>query len=174
MAVAESLKMSPILRLGGPVETVSNMPGRVRFRCSVLVGREDLKDLLSENLTRLPGLRSMEISEISGSCLIYYDPNQLTPELLFTALLKLLNLEEDFLRPGRSVLAKELRLLGESLNGGFYHMTGGLADLRTFLLVALGLFGVYKLVWDRAKPFPGGITLVWWAYDSLMSGNSGD
>lgn len=156
-----------LLSFSGPVETVSNLPGRIRFRVNAIIGREAAKVTLVENLQKIKGVNSVEVNLISGSVLVSYQPQAIAPEILFTAIIKLLDLESEFLRTPEPVLAKELREVATSLNRTVYELTGGIADLHTALLISLALFGVYMFRKDPLRAFPGGFTLLWWAYSSL-------
>lgn len=161
-----------LLDCDGPIKTASNLPGRVRFRCAALIGASDTGAFLTDSLNKLPGVSSVEVNGVSGSALIYYDPERLSPEILFTAMLKLLRLEDEFLRTPQPFIANELRNVGSSINRAVYDLTGGLTDLWTSLFVILAVAGFAKLKRDPAGSLPGGITLLWWAYNSLMKENS--
>lgn len=169
-SVWDRLFPSSILDFRGPIETVSNLPGRVRFRTETLIGNEQAEAATVENLPKIPGVQSVQVNVTSGSVLILYDPEELSPELLLTAMLKLLGLEEEFLRTPEPAVARELRNIGESLNRTVYEVTGGLVDLRTAILITLAAGGMYKLGRDSLRAFPAGFTLLWWAYTSLLRG----
>lgn len=158
-----------LLSFSGPVETVSNLPGRIRFRVNAIVGSESAKGTLVENLQKIKGVNSVEVNLISGSVLVLYQPQVIAPEILFAAIIKLLDLESEFLRTPEPVLATELREVATSLNRTVYELTGGIADLHTALLISLALFGVYMFRKDPVRAFPGGFTLLWWAYSSFRN-----
>jgi hypothetical protein len=162
-----------LLQCGGPIDTVSNLPGRVRFRITAVQGDESAGAAIIENLQRLPGVESVEFTRITGSVLIRYECDQLSPELLLVALLKILDLEEQFLETPRPVLARELSELSDSANRTVYHITGGLTDLWTAVLVALLVLGISRVARDRLNAIPGGLTLLWWAGTLLFRLRSG-
>jgi len=168
----KDLTRRSLLDYHGPIKTESNLPGRVRFRCAVLAGASDTGAFLAESLNKLPGVSSVEVNGVSGSALIHYDPERLSPEILFTAMLKLLHLEDEFLRTPQPFLAKEIRNVGSSLNRAVYDLTCGLTDLWTSLFILLAVLGFSKLKTDPTRALPGGITLLWWAYISLMKEKS--
>jgi hypothetical protein len=158
-----------LLSFSGPIETVSNLPGRTRFRAKAVIGREDARDLLVKNLPRIKGVDSVEVNVVSGSVLINYQPDAIIPEILFAALIKLLDLEDEFLSPPEPFLARELREVASSLNRTVYELTCGFTDLHTLLMTALIVYGVYAIRRDALQAFPGGLTLLWWAYSSLFA-----
>ncbi|MEW6349657.1 MAG: HMA2 domain-containing protein [Thermodesulfobacteriota bacterium] len=162
-----------ILNFSGPVETASNLPGRTRFRTNAVVGREAARDLLIENMQRIRGVTSIEVNLISGSVLIHYQPEVITPEILFAAIIKLLDLESEFLSTPEPVLAREFREIGNSLNRAVYELTRGMTDFHTLLLISLAVFGIYMVRKDPLRAFPGGFTLLWWAYRSFGSDSEG-
>lgn len=163
-----------LLKFGGPIETVSVLPGRVRFRSAAVKGNEAAETAVVESLIRLPGVASVEVNPVSGSILVRHDKDRIAPDLLLVALLKILGLEEEFLRTPISVLSREITDFGESLNRTVFQLTGGLTDLRTAALVALLVVGIAKLRRDWGGAWPGGVTLLWWASTSLFQTKPGD
>jgi hypothetical protein len=162
-----------LLECGGPIETVSNLPGYARFRISGIRGNESAEAIIVENLRRLPGVQSVEVTRITGSVLIRYEPDQLSPELLLVALLKILDLEDRFLETPRPVLIRELAELGDIANRTVYHMSGGLIDLWTALFTALAALGISRVAQNGLNALPGGMTLLWWAGTLLFRLRSG-
>lgn len=170
-ATASSMAGGPrfsLLSFSGPVDTASNLPGRVRFRTKAVIGSKAARGLLVENLQKIKGVKSVEVDLISGSILVRYDPEAITPEILFAAIIKLLDLESEFLSTPQPVLARELREVAGSLNRTVYELTGGVTDLHTLFLIGLGVFGIYLFRRDGARAFPGGFTLLWWMYSSML------
>lgn len=170
----EDCSKPSLLNRTGPINTMSNLPGRVRFRCDKLIGNTDAGTILTENLTKIPGVGSVEVNIISGSALILYDTQGLSPELLFTAMLKLLGLEDEFLRTPQPTLAREINAMGNSLNRAVYDLTGGVTDLWTTMFIVFALVGISKLRKDRVAAFPGGVTLLWWVYNSVIKDKPGN
>ena len=159
-----------LLNCSGPLQTISNIPGRTRFRTSALVGNDFAVNQLTENLQKLDGVKSVEVNKVSGSVLVYYQSERIEPELLFTAIIKLLDLESEFLRAREPVLAREVRDMIGSMNRAMYEFSHGITDMTTLILIALAIFGVYKWKRDPSGAFPGGFALVWWAYMAINAG----
>jgi hypothetical protein len=154
---------TPLLRSKGPVETVHLMKGRVRFRVPKLEGSKENGAFVEENLAKLPGVRSVETNHLNGSVLICFDEEDLSADLLFTALIKMLGLEKELEAAPRAVLVREAEEVGRTLNKSIYDTTGGMVDLRTAMLFFLLYLGVRKVLSERGNALPPGFTMLWWA-----------
>lgn len=64
---------------------LSDTPGRLRFHLAGLRGNSARKMALVPALTRLPGVRTASASTLTGSVLILYDPNRITPAQILVA-----------------------------------------------------------------------------------------
>lgn len=167
-SIRARLALFSVLKFSSPVRTVFTAPGRIRFRSDAIVGNPAARDTLVDNLHKISGVSSVEVNGTSGSLLIQYEPAEVTPEILFAATLKLLNLEAEFLRGAQPFVAREASAMMGSLNRAVYEMTRGITDFRTFLAVALAVYGIYRVKTDATRAVPSGITLLWWAYLSLF------
>jgi hypothetical protein len=65
------------------------------------------------------------------------------------------------------VLARELKLLGRSLDRTVYERSGGLVNGWTLLLFGLAALGIRQAMNDQARLWPAGLTMVWWAVNGL-------
>jgi Heavy metal associated domain 2 len=163
-------RRSPLLSLIEPIKTLHVLPGRVRFGIPALVDNLEAMNLLLDKLPLIEGVEHVEVSAVSGSVLIRYSGGILTPELLFTVLIRLLGLERELERPRMPVIAKELRNIGESANRALYHKSNGLIDLWTVIVIVLLATGVKKVIASPSGALPPGLALVWMAYGSLSGG----
>lgn len=163
---------SPLMQLKWPIETKHLLPGRARFQIPLLVGDATAVQQIETQLQRVEGVDSVEANRISGSVLICYQPDKIAPELLFAALIRLLDLEKELERTPPSTVAKEFRNIGEALNRAVYSMTDGVIDLWTTIPLALLFVGVRKIIAEGTLSFPAGFTLIWWAYTSMFRGNN--
>ena len=161
---------SPLLDLGGPIETKHLLPGRVRFQVLSLVGDHSGTEKVTEQVQRIEGVRSVEVNEISGSVLIRYRHDIIQPEILFVALVRLLGLEKELEQAPQPTLVRELRDMGEAANRAVYVRTGRLLDLWSTIPLVLGIIGARKLLSQRNAAFPAGVTMIWWAYSALFRG----
>jgi hypothetical protein len=149
----------------GVMETTHLLPGRLRLRAPVLIGQRRAADQLEKSLARLDGIRGVQVSSVSGSLLIHFVPDQVKPDMLLGAAIRLLGLEREIQRPPRSYIGEGIRQAGDSLNHAIHQQTGGVIDLWTsvaLLLLAMGVrhiaSGNPQLGWQR----------LWWAYLSMF------
>jgi len=149
----------------GVMETAHVLPGRLRLRAPILIGQRGAADQLKKSLARLDGVRDVEVSSVSGSVLFRFAQDEVTPDLLLGAAVRLLGLEKDIERTPPSQIGQGIRHAGESLNHAIYQQTGGVIDLWTSLTLLLVVTGVRQLA--AGNPF--GWPLLWWAYRSTFS-----
>ena len=161
-------RKSPLLNLHDVLETRHLLPGRVRFGIPVLKGNPEGAKLIMEQIPKIEGVESVAVNSITGSVLIYYREEIIEPELLFAALVRLLDLERAIERAVQPALAREIRSMGQSLNRYVYESTGGIIDLWTILPIILAGVGIHKVITQPQMRFPTGITMIWWAYHSLL------
>ena len=159
---------SPLLSLRHPIRTRHILPGRVRFETDALINDPKAEQFLMEQMSKVKGVSKVQISTITGSVLVQFEDNKIQPELLYTVLIRLLGLEKELERTPQSVVLKEIRLMGDSLNRAVLERTGGIIDLWTAIPIVVGLVGIRKIMAQRALAFPAGFTMLWWAYYSLF------
>jgi len=152
----------------GPVRTLHVLDGRVRFGVPSIRERPDAAPVLREKLPRLEGVDSVEVSPITGSVLICFAPDKIQPGLLFAAVVRLLDLEEELKRTPTPALTREIRALGGSLNRVVYDKTGGVLDLHSAVLLALVGLGVRQMVTQGGLALPAGLTLMFWAMNGFF------
>jgi hypothetical protein len=112
----------------------------------------------------LDGVIAAEANPVSGSLLIRFAPERVTPDMLIGATIRLLGLEKDVERPPPSYVGEAIRQAGESLNQAIYQQTGGAVDLWTSLTLLLVAAGVRQLAAGNSFGWP----LLWWAYRSMF------
>lgn len=163
----KAASLLPMLQ-SGPVQTDHATPGRVRFRIPSLSGNSRDADLIREKLSTLRGVESVDVNPVTGSVLVLYREEQVRPDLLFAAIVRLLGLEDELVQTPSPTLVKELRSMLDSLNRVVYDRTGGLVDFSSALMIALVVAGTSKLFTDGKNAVPGGFTLLWWGLHQLL------
>jgi hypothetical protein len=156
----------PRVRIG-PVQTVHALPGRIRFRVPSLAGDRPNKQMLEAQLPRISGIESAEASEVTGSVLIRYREGDLHPDVLFAALIRLMGLEDALDQPPRPIVAKELQLMGNSLNRAFFEKSGGIIDLWSAFFLLMAALGIRKILSQKGFSLPAGFTMLWWALNGF-------
>jgi len=159
--------LMPMFRTG-PVQTAHFMPGRVRLRVPSLAENGTGAALVQEKLPAIQGVQSVELNPATGSVLIVYREDEIRPELLFAAVVRLMNLDAELKRMPQPVVTRELRELLGSVNRMVYDRTGGLIDLWSAGLILLAAIGLQRLWAQGMRAFPAGLTLVWWGLASLL------
>ena len=160
-------RRSPLLSLRNVIETRHLLPGRVRFRIPALVDNAEGKAELAEQIMKIQGVNSIEVNTVTGSVLIHHR-DSIAPELLFAALVRVLGLQREVENAAQPIVSREIRELAQSLNRYVYEITGGIIDLWTAIPLILAGIGIYRWRIVPASRFPGGLTLMWWAYLSLV------
>jgi copper chaperone CopZ len=163
----KAASLLPMLQ-SGPVQTDHAIRGRVRFRVPSLSGNRSDADLLRGKLPKLQGVESVDVNPATGSVLVRYRENQVRPDLLFAAIVRLLGLEEELTQTPPPTVVKELRSMMDSLNRVVHDRTGGLLDFSSALLIALAAAGMTKMFVDGKKAMPAGFTMLWWGLHQLL------
>ena len=161
--------LMPMLRTG-PVQTAHWIPGRLRLRVPSLAKNAAGAAMVQEKLPTIQGVQSVRLNPATGSVLIVYREDQIRPELLFAAIVRLMNLDAELKRPPQPLVTRELREILESLNRIVYDRTGGLIDLWSAGLIILAAIGMQRVLAQGMRAFPAGLTLVWWGMASLLGG----
>jgi hypothetical protein len=165
-------KNHPLLDLRWPIITQHLLPGRVRFRIPLLVGQPKLMTGTKEQMGKIEGVLLIEADPRTGSVLVKFDDEKLQPELLYSALIRLLGLEKELERTPTPKIVNEISQLGKGINKAIYSQTNGLIDLKTTLPLVLGIVGIYRLITERPISMPASLTMVWWGFNALMSGEN--
>jgi hypothetical protein len=161
----------PFQRYTGPIVTKHFIDGRIRFLINKLKNNQSLIDNLTKDICKIDGVDECTANYISGSLTIVYQPEKITPDLLFSVLIRLLQLEDEIEKIPRSKIENEIRTVGSSLNRAIYDKSNGLIDLKTAIPIALGVIGAQKIYREGWSTLPSGLILLWWAYQSFSSEN---
>ena len=88
----------------GIAEVRHRLPGRMRLYAPILKTTSEAGRHLMQELSKARGVSSIQVSDISGTTLIQYDPEKVDESLIFTAVIHLLGLEKEIEeRPESSV-----------------------------------------------------------------------
>jgi hypothetical protein len=160
---------SPLLAINWPIQTVHLLPGRVRFRIPLMKTRGEELNRACADIGKIKGVDEVDFNVISGSVLVHFDRKLVQADLIFTALIRLLGLENELNRTPRPKLNAEIQNLLDALNNAVYSKTNGILDLYTALPLTLAILGISKIVNERKLALPTGLTMIWWAYNSINS-----
>jgi hypothetical protein len=159
--------LMPMFRTGA-VQTAHWMPGRVRLRVPSLAEDSAGAALVRRKLPTIQGVESVQLNPATGSIVIKYREEEVRPELLFAAVVRLMKLDAEFEKTPQPIVTRELRAIFASVNRMVYDRSGGLIDLWSAGLIVLAAIGVQRLLAQGTRAFPAGLTLVWWGMASLL------
>ncbi len=161
--------LMPMLHTG-PVQTAHWTPGRVRLRVPSLAENGAGAAMVRQKLPTIQGVQSVKLNPATGSVLVVYREDEVRPELLFAAVVRLMNLDAELKQMPQPLVTRELREILGGMNRMVYDRTGGLLDLWSATLILLTAIGIQKLFVQGTRAFPAGLTLVWWGLASLLGG----
>jgi hypothetical protein len=145
---------------------VHTLPGRVRYRIPSLKADSGACKAVEGNLVRLEDVTAVAADSRTGTVVVRYQGDRLSPELLFAALVRILGLEKELEKPPDAIVSREIRSLAGSLNRAVFERTGGLLDFSTAAMIVLGAIGAKKFYTERT--LPPGFTLLWWTSHALF------
>jgi copper chaperone CopZ len=166
-------KKPPLLQTKWPIRTLHLLPGRVRFQVPLMVGRDEELKAATTQIAKIKGVKWVDSNKITSTVLIYFEENIIQADLLFAALIRLLGLDDELQKAPASYLNSEIRSVFESLNQAVYSKTNGIIDLYTAIPLLLAALGVSQIIKNKSNIFPTGMTLIWWAYNSLIPKSGG-
>jgi copper chaperone CopZ len=161
---------SPLLKAPTVLSVTHALPGRTRFRAPILRNQVTASAKLQEALENIEGVHTAQVSPVSSSVLIQHDPEQVAPDLLAAALIRLLGLENELTRDVDATITRELRDFSQAANRAMYEKTSGLLDFKSALMLGLAALGTRKLLQQGTLALPAGFTLLWWAGNGLLKG----
>ena len=181
------------------IQVVHLLPGRVRVKLSGLKGNTALAREVQHTLVAIDGIQHVEVSPITGSVLVLYDPSMaasFTLESLnaeavssLTALADALGLSlEDIdldelqrwlhatrngTRPGiPGDLESGVGAWFSSVQAGVAQTTSGLGDLRTLIPLTLCFLGFRSLLLTEPLTFPSWYDYLWFAFGTYVALNA--
>ena len=156
----ENESLSPLLRMKHPIRTSHLMPGRVRFHTPVLIDRATDAKRVGDAVSRIQGVHEVGTDARTGSVLILFEEDRLSAEILFAALIRLLDLEKELNKPPVSLLRREGKHALHSLDRALYDTTQGLLDLWSLAGILAGAAAVNKFVLSQLS-LPGLLISAW-------------
>ena len=150
----------------GVVEVKHSIKGRIRYRVPRLKGDNTLADYITSQLSKVKFISHVEASAVTGSLLINYDYNQIDPNMLTAAIVKLLSLEEELNKKKDALVTRELSNMKEVLNLAVYNKTKGILDIKSIYLIAVMIFAI-RGIRTAPRMLPNGYTMARWAYKEI-------
>jgi hypothetical protein len=159
--------------LGG-VELRHAIAGRVRLRIAALKGQPALARDVQKQLSALKVVRRVEVSPVTGSVLVIYDPAD-EAALMELGRMMIPGLDLDGMpappdgAPAPSAadaIADTFRQLNAKIGSAT-----GTADLKVLLPASLFLFGIARLVAAKKVPGPTWYDLLWFSFGTFFTLN---
>lgn len=148
-----------------------SLPGRRRYKNSLLIGNQALSDAWQSQMLRLPKVSRVTMNTVLGTFLIEY----ICPESDIERLLACLNGTEDTAELGEAEaeysrmplgrVGMKIRKVFAGLNDWLRKTTGHEWDLATLCAVIFSIIGLNKII--TLRQVPSGPQLLWWAFGML-------
>ena len=173
-----------------PIQLVHFLPGRVRVKLPRLKGNASLAGEIERTLTALQGIRHVEISTMTGSVLVLYEPRLPASldleavgslmELANTLGLSLEDVDMDVLQHWLHSVANGTRAetptavgnnitaFFDDVNAGVTQIARGWGELRTLVPLTLAFLGLRSLLFTDNLPFPTWYDYLWFAFSSFV------
>jgi hypothetical protein len=180
------------------IQVVHFLPGRVRVKLPGLKGNTALAREVQHTLAAIDGIRHVEVSPITGSVLVLYNPGiaasftleSLNAEAVSSLMtladalgLSLEDIDMDELQrwlhamrngthPGTpGELGSGVGTWFSSVQAGVAQTTSGLGDLRTLIPLTLCFLGFRSLLLTEPLTFPSWYDYLWFAFGTYVALN---
>ena len=165
------------------IRVVHAIPGRIRLKVAQVRENPALAGEIQTRLAAVRGIRQVEVNSLTGSVLVLYEAqNTASSDALgalaepLTALFPGFDLKDSAAGQPPSTngaspapsLAGGLASFFSVLNSGVHQVTGGNADLKILLPLALFLFSVRGLLVSEKLTFPTWYDLFWFSLGTFF------
>ncbi len=165
------------------IRVVHAIPGRIRLKVAQVRENPALASEIQTRLAAVHGIRQVEVNPLTSSVLVLYDAqNTASPDALaalaepLTALFPGFDLKDSAAWQPSSTngaspvpsLAGGISSFFGALNSGVNQVTGGNADLKILLPLALFLFGVRGLLVSEKLTSPTWYDLFWFSLGTFF------
>jgi hypothetical protein len=180
------------------IQVVHFLPGRVRVKLPGLKGNIALAREVQHRLAAIDGIQHVEVSPITGSVLVLYNPGiaasftleslnaEAVSSLMILAdalglsledidmdeLQRWLHATQNGTRPGTpAALESGVGAWFSSVQAGVVQTTSGLGDLRTLIPLTLCFLGFRSLLLTEPLTFPSWYDYLWFAFGTYVALN---
>lgn len=145
------------------LEVKSSIPGRVRFYAPVLVGNIEATNIFIDQISKISVIKSCRVNTLTGTIVMVYDHEQLDPQTLEGAVIKLLGIDKSIDEGRVSEVKKFSEKIFAAVNNGLYDFTNGLLDVKSLASLSLLAAAIFDLRRYGGGRTPGYATLCWWS-----------
>lgn len=153
----------------GVLEVQHYIEGRIRLKARTLIENHEGCEKLVETLKSINGIYEIGANALTGSILIKFDENIISPMLLIQVILRVLGLEDEAFAPKVGAISSMVKGTVEAVDHVIYNKTKGILDSKTVLGLLLLGYGVKKIRTERM--LPNGVNMLWWAYTLFTKGD---
>jgi len=150
------------------LELAHHHPGRLRVRADSLVDALDVVQRIRESLDDVPGILSVKYTAQTGSLLVEYEPGHADADEIILRIAEGADLapplDEAGLRARRARPALIAIGATKELNKLTEEVTGGRADLRSLVPVALAGFAALSFIQEKQR-MPRWDNLLYWSFN---------
>ena len=150
------------------IEVKSSIPGRVRFYVPSLESNIEAANDLVEQMGKIPVIKSCKVNLVTATVLVEYDHENLDPNTLEGAIIKLLGIDKTILEKRVSRMRSEGSKLLDTANNAIYDFTNGILDLKTLVATIFVIYGIKDYRKNRGNCAPGAANLFWWGSQVLL------
>jgi hypothetical protein len=158
------------------LRVVAHLPGRLRVRANTFRVLPEVGEEVVARVREEPGVSSATASEITGSVLVLYDPQEtqilrLLRTIVRTGGLAGVEVDRDDRTPPAPPGVRVRSALGR-LDARVRDVTGGQLDVRAAVPATLALFGLGTLAATAAAPrMPEWYDLIFWSFVTFCNLN---
>lgn len=153
------------LRLGLPALRDGRTPSPIPTESGEDVSGGGLAEALETAVGAVEGVTNACANPVTGTLLVEHDGAPGREAAILAALYDVLPAIPSAIEEPR--LLADLRRAGHALDEATLRTSNGWIDLKTTTALLLGLYGVSLLLTERPFRLPSGLTMVWWAYNSM-------
>lgn len=148
-----------------PLRLVHHHPGRLRLRSDALCRGGARAEAARRALNATPGVLFVGHDEETGSILVEYEPGSVAPDAIIGQAARATGLRfADVPENPRTALGERILRTARDANAVVYELTGGRADLRTLVPLALAGLSVGVLA-TKGDRLPRWDNLAYWSFN---------
>lgn len=153
------------LRLGLPALRNGRTPPPAPTEAEEDTTAPSLAEAVETAVGAVEGVTNARANPVTGTLLVEHDGASGREAAILAALYDVLPAIPSTIEGPR--LLSDLRRAADALDQATLRTTDGWIDLKTATALLLGLYGVSMLLTERPFRLPSGLTMVWWAYNSM-------
>ncbi|MHB2021032.1 MAG: HMA2 domain-containing protein [Candidatus Xenobia bacterium] len=148
-------------------EVLHAIPGRVRMRVQGLKGNEAVARRLERELAALAGVQVVVANPNTGTLLMQYDPQEMSPARFGDVRRLRFNSEVPHAAPSGSKVADQVTDAFNGIDSGIERISGGFLNLRTLIPLTFLGFAIKRIIVDGNIEAVPVHALLWYSYSTF-------